>query len=235
MLGCLVEGLILLSGSYMCVRRNCFVLLLSASLMSIQVAHAMETRRPYTWASPGPDQSLRIYRDAVKFAFSPDGKILARVGERSVVLQDVATRSERALAFDGGTSLVGIAFSPDGGVLAGITDGGRLLVWNTQTLVGKALPVSGAVGAVAFSPDGRVLASGDQTGQVTLWSVVKNTAGGVIPASGADGQARSLRPTSHMLAAASSDGLLSVWDLKAGPATPALQGAANGTVTGMVF
>jgi dipeptidyl aminopeptidase/acylaminoacyl peptidase len=122
-----------------------------------------------------------------KFAFSPDGKVLAVLyaGEKG---RD-ATKDDLnggARLFDPATGevirsvrghrhmAVSLAFSPDGKLLAtgGYQSDGDIRLWDVTTGKEQGVITTGAiVPALAFSPDGKVLAGGQGDGRLVLWDV----------------------------------------------------------------
>ncbi|HZT31694.1 MAG TPA: WD40 repeat domain-containing protein [Bryobacteraceae bacterium] len=142
-------------------------------------------------------------------AVSPDGAWLAVAG-RDPAIRVFDTRSGQArftLAPRGGH---GVAFSPDGTHLASA----GLQIWNLATR--RELPgprTEEAALGIAYSPDGRFLAAGVRS--IRLWDLTAHTlvrefrgAGDVLtsPVFSPDGK----------LLAASSRGVVSVWDVASG-------------------
>ena len=68
-----------------------------------------------------------------------------------------------------------LRFSPDGSILAGASDSGNIMFWNTQsgelllTLQAHITPIN----ALAFSPDGLQIVTGSSDGTVRIWAVME--------------------------------------------------------------
>ena len=106
-------------------------------------------------------------------AYSPDGRLLATAGGRTVGLWNAQTgASTGTLAGTG--QVISVAFSPDGTTLAASDSSGDIRIWDLATAsVVRTLAASrsGPVTAVAFSPDGRTVAAASEDGPVRLWPV----------------------------------------------------------------
>ncbi len=112
-------------------------------------------------------------RSVASLDFSPDGKLLAIGGDRTVELWDVQTsKLLRSLSAhkDGGP---GVAFSPGGQILATCSVDNLVKLWSVPS--GRLLAeLSGhreGVMGLAFSPDGNTLASAGADGWVKLWHI----------------------------------------------------------------
>ena len=130
----------------------------------------------WDWTAPVPRGTVLRGDDLgiLGLAFSPDGKVLAWTGYRTVGRLDVARRSVIGDPIQVGRGPVeDVAFSPDGKLLAAaFADTVVLIDAVTLQPAGSALTSSGhAVRYIAFSPDGALLASGTEEGTIALWDV----------------------------------------------------------------
>jgi WD40 repeat protein len=104
--------------------------------------------------------------------FSPDGRTLAILRERTLRLWDVAKRQVRA-SWKETRTIHALAFSPDSNLLA--TGGNDGAVKFRDVATGKERASFdwqiGAVSVVAFSPDGMLAAAGGEQGRVVVWDV----------------------------------------------------------------
>jgi WD40 repeat protein len=162
------------------------------------------------------DAGARFGGREVGVALSPDGALLASVGnEGQVLLEDVHGGDQTTVA-EGKGPAFSVDFSADGRTLAaGFANGTVLLVdvpgrqHSTVALVGHA----GFVLDVAFSPDDELLAVASASG-VTLWDVATRQRIGVL-----DGRTTPNRmafaPDGSSLATTwyANDNLIIVWDL----------------------
>ncbi|MDE2887843.1 MAG: hypothetical protein OXR72_06480 [Gemmatimonadota bacterium] len=163
--------------------------------------------------------TVRDASQPISVAFSPDGGVLA-VGwwDGNVTLWDIATRRNLAEFNDHGDRVLAVSFSPLGKTLATASKDGTvklmdLVTGNGTTLAGHAGPVWG----MAFSPDGAVLASRFSTlmGRLHIWDAVE---GRMIAALGeqrcSPNSSISISPDGTLVATASQDRTVTIWDLE---------------------
>ncbi|NEZ58488.1 TIR domain-containing protein [Adonisia turfae] len=102
--------------------------------------------------------------------YSPDGQMMASVGEDSLVRLWTA-EGDPLYTLEGHQDfVVGLAFSPDGNALASASDDGTARLWNLANQTSMELTGhQDIVNKMAFSPDGQLLASASDDGTVGLW------------------------------------------------------------------
>ena len=145
-------------------------------------------------------------------AFSPDGSILASGSDGTVRLWDVASNQLR-IALEGHTYRVNsVAFSLDGFTLASGSRDGTIRLWDaTSGQIKKILEHSGRVNSVAFSPDGFTLAN-SRGGSIQFWDVASGQLKKSLMGHGERVSSISYAPSGAILASASLDGTILMWD-----------------------
>jgi WD40 repeat protein len=180
----------------------------------------------------------------LSLAFSPDGRLLASSGLDATSRLWEPDSGRPAATLQGHTARVAcLAFSPDGMTLASGSRDHTSRLWDprdgsqsTSARERSGVEVLSAgcdsVAAVAFSPDGRLL-SEVRARSVSLWDVASRTRAGaplfVEPRAERFGIRRSCQfsPDGRLLATASADGSVRVWNLPARRALSVLPGTAS--------
>jgi len=106
------------------------------------------------------------------WAASPDGFLIAAVGDPTIALFPAATGRPRTRPAPPNGKLWALAFSPDSRQLALAYENGQVDLWDTATAERTAVcrgHVSKAL-CVAFRPDGRRLVTGSADGSVRQWN-----------------------------------------------------------------
>lgn len=179
-------------------------------------------------------------KSASGVAYSPDGALLATAGYDAMARLWALPSGEKRGEMIGGTFAVpAIAFTPDGASLA-VVNGNiiRLRDVGSQRFV-KTIATENPLFTISFSPDGRTLASGDVANTVQLWDMTNEVSPAVEirqsvytliaqeePVSGPKALVWQVTfsPDGTLLAAASGDGKIRIWDVESGSLVATLAG-----------
>jgi WD40 repeat protein len=160
-----------------------------------------------------PVWMVRLGYPVTRAVFSPDGRLVAVIGnDRYVRLYATRTgKLERRL--DDHDFVSSVAFSPRGVLLAA---GGRdptVRVWNTQT--GEPLAAlarhTGPITDVVFAPSGLVLATASLDGTAQTWNVGTGQVRGIFSAHTNGVTSVAFSPDSSYLLTTSSDRTALIW------------------------
>ena len=105
--------------------------------------------------------------------FTPDGRTLALLRDKSLVLLDVATRQIRATLAAEGRRINAVAFTPDSRLTLTGNQDGTVAVWDTLSgdPRGRFEWDIGPVQALVVSADGMLAAAAGRSGRIVVWDV----------------------------------------------------------------
>jgi WD40 repeat protein len=178
-------------------------------------------------------------------AVSPDGRLLAAVGENgTVVLFDVESGAlrQRLEGHSKNEYVRDVVFHPQGAWFASAGDDQRIIRWSlpsgdTPAKQLQAWEAPAKVRSLAVNPDGKLLASGGTDRIISLWQaetgeLVRRLEGHRERIAESSGLAFS--PSGKLLASASYDDTARVWEVSTGQTVQVLKGH-NGYVQGVAF
>lgn len=168
-------------------------------------------------------------------AISPDGKILAAVGEKGTVVLFDAESGEIIRRLEGHEKDVGqqgavraAVFHPDGKWLVTAGDDSRIIFWSVpdgEKL--REIQAPGKIWEMALSTDGKVLASGGTDNDVTLWNAESGKKIRTMQGHGDSIKNLAFHPDGTLLASASLDHTAIIWDVKTGKSIHTLRRHTN--------
>ncbi|MCW5632912.1 MAG: WD40 repeat domain-containing protein [Rubrivivax sp.] len=158
--------------------------------------------------------------------FSQDGRRLASIEARGLVLWDVASGRPIATLAGHQEWAADAAFSPDGKRLASAS-ADRALLWDVESgkLITTLAGHKGRVGSVAFSPDGKRLATTGDDANVVLWEVESGKL--ITTLAGHKGRrvnGVAFSPDGKRLATTGDDANVVLWEVESGKLITTLAG-----------
>lgn len=149
-------------------------------------------------------------------SFSPDGKMIASVGEDATVKLWSSDGRELLRTLKLKDSVTSVSFSPNSKMIVSGSKDGKLTLWNRD---GKELSSfdyhnQKPINSVSFSPDGKNIASADTEGIIKLWN--RNDKG----VKTLKGHTKKIiyrvrfSPNGEMIASASADKTVRLWNLE---------------------
>ncbi|HEU67616.1 MAG TPA: WD40 repeat domain-containing protein [Candidatus Acetothermia bacterium] len=167
-------------------------------------------------------------------AFSPDLTLLATGSlDGRIRLWDVSSGDHVSTLESVGAALRPILFSPDGRAIAAWVGDEGIQLWDLMTGRPTVL-VRGLTTPLAFSPGGDVLAVADGP-RILLWNLSANELAGILVGHEGEVALASFSPHGGLLASASRDGEICLWDLAAGRRILEYWTATGGTPMALAF
>ena len=166
----------------------------------------------------------------LSIAFSPDGKTIATLKDRTVQLWDVHTGQQKdVITGHKRVGLEGIAFSPDGKMIAFGDNDLKAQVWDVNTTQPKMVfsGHTGHVRSVAFSPDGKTIATSSYDKTARIWDVNTGHTINTLTGHAKYVNAIAYSPDGKKIATGSDDKTVRLWDAKTGDHISSLTDLGN--------
>jgi WD40 repeat protein len=166
-----------------------------------------------------------------QLAFSPDGSLLATVGNEDQTLRiwEIETGNCRHILTGHQGSVLSCAFHPSQPVIVSGSGDQTLKFWDTTT--GDCLQTwtgqNHHIWSIAFNPDGQILATGDGGGTIKLWHLGTGKCYGALTGHIGLIYSLSMSLNGQMMASSASDATVRVWDLQTGQCQRVLQEHTN--------
>jgi len=131
----------------------------------------LDMRNGRIWTSQG---GFKTSPDRNKFAFSPDGRLLASTGIETVLWETETGNRVATIVHatrDHEEPIASVAFTPDSRWLIGGGTSGEIQIWDVVTgeRNGRFHAHLATIRCLTISPDGKTLATGSGAGLIKLW------------------------------------------------------------------
>jgi WD40 repeat protein len=166
-----------------------------------------------------------------QLAFSPDGKLLATVGNEDQTLRiwEIETGNCRHILTGHKGPVLSCAFHPSQAIIVSGSGDQTVKFWDTTT--GDCLQTWAGqnhhIWSVAFNPTGQILATGDGGGSIKLWHLETGECYAALTGHIGLIYSLSISLNGQMMASSASDATVRVWDLQTGQCQRVLQEHTN--------
>jgi WD40 repeat protein len=166
-----------------------------------------------------------------QLAFSPDGKLLATVGNEDQTLRiwEIETGNCRHILTGHQGPVLSCAFHPSQPIIVSGSGDQTVKFWDTTT--GDCLQTWAGqnhhIWSIAFSPAGQILATGDGGGMIKLWHLETGECYATLTGHIGLVYSLSMSPNGQRMASSASDSTVRVWDLQTGQCQRVLQEHTN--------
>ncbi|BDA71819.1 Pentapeptide repeat [Calothrix sp. PCC 7716] len=169
-------------------------------------------------------------------AISPNGKIIASAGEKTVKLLSIGTGELLKIFFSHSDNVTDVTFAPNGKIIISSCYDGTINFWNIEQskCIKTFIAHSAAVQTVVFSPSNEILASCSNDKTVKLWDIQSDDCLKVLIGHESNIRSVAYSPDGELLASCSEDKTIRLWNVNNGECLKIFQGHED-IVSSVVF